>query len=207
MRPRHTSQGSDDDGTLPVFISPTELKYYADDISSHKQVVTIYNPYGYTLKYKVLCTAPRKYHVIESEGLIKSHCRIDVVIRHKEPLEESTLDKFQIQLFDHGSSTVRGHKQVISHVLPGKPTVAVPEAPMQQLPPPEHRAPDQNTEAPQHRMDPLVLLVAAVCGVALLLPTWQVDSSTLPPYLHLTIHQKLVVAYVLGLVTMVILHF
>ena len=72
-------------------------------------------------------------------------------------------------------------------------------------PPPS--APDQNTEAPQHRMDPLVLLVAAVCGVALLLPTWQVDSSTLPPYLHLTIHQKLVVAYVLGLVTMVILHF
>ena len=73
----------------------------------------------------VLCTAPRKYHVIESEGLIKSHCRIDVVIRHKEPLEESTLDKFQIQLFDHGSSTVRGHKQVISHVLPGKPTVTI----------------------------------------------------------------------------------
>ena len=52
MRPRQTSQGSDDDGTLPVFISPTELKYYTDDISSHKQVVTIYNPYSYTLKYK-----------------------------------------------------------------------------------------------------------------------------------------------------------
>jgi len=182
-------------------------KYYADDISTHKQVVTIYNPYGYTLKYKVLCTAPRKYHVIESEGLIKSHCRIDVVIRHKEPLEETTIDKFQIQLFDHGSSTIRGHKQVISQVLPGKPKAAVPEIPMQQLPPPEHRAPDPNAEGGQHRMDPLVLLVAAVCGVALLLPTWQVDSSTLPPYLHLTIHQKLVVAYVLGLVTMVILHF
>ena len=163
MRPRQTSQGSDDDGNLPVFISPTELKYYADDISAHKQVVTIYNPYSYTLKYKgnllypedfkafkrlihkkfhvdcrmianyllsnftspsVLCTAPRKYHVIESEGLIKSHCRIDVVIRHKEPLEESSIDKFQIQLFDHGSSAVRGHKQVISQVLPGKPMVS-----------------------------------------------------------------------------------
>ncbi|XP_063681615.1 motile sperm domain-containing protein 1-like isoform X3 [Bolinopsis microptera] len=211
MRPRQTSQGSDDDGTLPVFISPTELKYYTDDISSHKQVVTIYNPYSYTLKYKVLCTAPRKYHVIESEGLIKSHCRIDVVIRHKEPLDESTLDKFQIQLFDNGSSAIRGHKQVISHVLPRKPKVTVQEAPMQQLPPPEHQetfaVTESNTDRGQHRMDPLVLLVAAVCGMALLLPTWQVDSSTLPPYLHLTIHQKLVVAYVLGLVTMVILHF
>lgn len=207
MRPRQTSQGSDDDGNLPVFISPTELKYYADDISAHKQVVTIYNPYSYTLKYKVLCTAPRKYHVIESEGLIKSHCRIDVVIRHKEPLEESSIDKFQIQLFDHGSSAIRGHKQVISQVLPGKPTAPLPEIPLQQLPSPENRVPDHNSNGAQHRMDPLVLLVAAVCGVALLLPTWQVDSSTLPPYLHLTIHQKLVVAYVLGLVTMVILHF
>ena len=72
---------------------------------------------------------------------------------------------------------------------------------------PQLSVPDHNSNGAQHRMDPLVLLVAAVCGVALLLPTWQVDSSTLPPYLHLTIHQKLVVAYVLGLVTMVILHF
>ena len=63
--------------------------------------------------------------MIESEGLIKSHCRIDVVIRHKEPLEQSSIDKFQIQLFDHGSSAVRGHKQVISQVLPGKPMVSI----------------------------------------------------------------------------------
>lgn len=54
MRRRQSSQGSEDDGSLPVFISPSELKYYADDISTHKQVVTIYNPYSYTLKYKGL---------------------------------------------------------------------------------------------------------------------------------------------------------
>ena len=72
----------------------------------------------------VLCTAPRKYHVIESEGLVKAHCRIDVVLRHKEPVvEDASVDKFQIQLFEHGSSTVRGHKQVISQVLPSRPKV------------------------------------------------------------------------------------
>jgi len=208
MRRRLTSQCSDDEGTLPVFISPSDLKYYSDDISSHKQVLTIYNPYGYTLKYKVLCTAPRKYQVTESEGLIKSHCRIDVVIRRKEPLEES-LDKFQIQLFEHGSSVIKGHKQVVSQVLPGKPKPPTPEAPMHQIPSqnPELLRGTEPVDQGGHRVDPLVLLVALLCGVALLLPTWQIDTSTLPPYLHLTIHQKLVVAYVLGLVTMAILHF
>lgn len=205
MRRRQTSVGSDDD--LPVFVSPSELRYYTDDICTHKQVITIYNPYSYTLKYKVLSTSPRKYHVIESEGLIKSHCRIDVVIRHKDPIEDNTVDKFQIQLFEHGSTNIRGHKQVISQVLPGKPKPPAPEALLQQLPPPTHEPREVDEPARGHRVDPLVLLVATVCGVALLLPTWQIDSSTLPPYLHLTIHQKLVVAYVLGLVTMVILHF
>ena len=53
MRRRLASQGSEDDtSNLPVFISPSEIKYYTDDISSHKQVITIYNPYAYTLKYK-----------------------------------------------------------------------------------------------------------------------------------------------------------
>lgn len=206
MRRRQASQGGEEDANnLPVFISPSEIKYYADDISTHKQVITIYNPYAYTLKYKVLCTAPRKYQVIESEGLVKAHCRIDVVIRHKDPNSVDT-DKFQIQLYEHGSATVRGVKQITSQVLPSSPKVPTPDTPMQQLPPPQNKVPDY-VEGGGGRIDPLVLMVAALCGMAMLLPTWQVDTSTLPPYLHLTIHQKLVLAYVLGLVTMVILHF
>ena len=40
------------DGKLPVFVFPTELLYYADDHSSHKQVLTVYNPYEFTLRFK-----------------------------------------------------------------------------------------------------------------------------------------------------------
>ena len=40
------------DGNVPVFVFPTELTFYADDLSSHKQILTLYNPYGFILSYK-----------------------------------------------------------------------------------------------------------------------------------------------------------
>ncbi|KAA8588542.1 hypothetical protein FQN60_009887 [Etheostoma spectabile] len=33
------------EGSLPVFVFPTELIFYADEQTSHKQVLTLYNPY------------------------------------------------------------------------------------------------------------------------------------------------------------------
>lgn len=40
------------DGKLPVFVFPTSLTFYSDDQASHKQVVTVYNPYEFPLKFK-----------------------------------------------------------------------------------------------------------------------------------------------------------
>ena len=40
------------EGSLPVFVFPTELFFYADDQASHKQVLTLYNPYEFALKFK-----------------------------------------------------------------------------------------------------------------------------------------------------------
>lgn len=40
------------EGSLPVFVFPTELVFYADDQMSHKQVLTLYNPYEFALKFK-----------------------------------------------------------------------------------------------------------------------------------------------------------
>uniref|UniRef100_A0A2I3HN06 Uncharacterized protein n=1 Tax=Nomascus leucogenys TaxID=61853 RepID=A0A2I3HN06_NOMLE len=37
------------EGNLPVFVLPSEFIFYADDQSTHKQVLTLYNP----LKFKV----------------------------------------------------------------------------------------------------------------------------------------------------------
>jgi hypothetical protein len=40
------------DGKLPLFVFPTALQFYSDDTASHQQVLTVYNPYNFTLKYK-----------------------------------------------------------------------------------------------------------------------------------------------------------
>ncbi|VDK84899.1 unnamed protein product [Litomosoides sigmodontis] len=46
----------------------------------------------------------------------------------------------------------------------------------------------------------------AVCAAALMLPTEGLDVSTVvPSWLHLSVHLKLVFAYILGLITLVLL--
>lgn len=46
------------EGSLPVFVFPTELVFYADDQTSHKQVLTLYNPYEFALKFKGQSAVP-----------------------------------------------------------------------------------------------------------------------------------------------------
>lgn len=48
------SISSDDytEGKLPVFVFPTSLNFYLDDQSSQKQVLTLYNPYEFTVKFR-----------------------------------------------------------------------------------------------------------------------------------------------------------
>ena len=40
------------DGSLPVFVFPQSLTFYADEQSTHKQVLTVYNPYEFALRFK-----------------------------------------------------------------------------------------------------------------------------------------------------------
>lgn len=40
------------EGHLPVFVFPHSIRFYSDDRSSHKQVVTIYNPYDFSIRFK-----------------------------------------------------------------------------------------------------------------------------------------------------------
>jgi len=42
----------DTDGKLPVFVFPSALNFYFDDQSSYKQVLTVYNPYEFTVQFK-----------------------------------------------------------------------------------------------------------------------------------------------------------
>lgn len=37
--------------TLPVFIQPTDLLFVVSNPETHKKVITIYNPYDFSLKF------------------------------------------------------------------------------------------------------------------------------------------------------------
>lgn len=47
------STGSILDGKVPVFVFPVQLDFYFEDQTTHKRVVTIYNPYEFDVTFKV----------------------------------------------------------------------------------------------------------------------------------------------------------
>jgi len=201
------------DGKLPVFVFPTTLNFYIDDQSSHKQVLTLYNPYEFTVLFKVLCNNPVKYNVVETEGLIKSKCCIDIVIRVID-YQCRREDKFRIHLYEHGLPKLLGKKDILA-VLCDK----VDETNDKELTKGKRRP--QVTEVDelfqQHRRESVViqrslpsvhvLLLLLVCILVLMLPTQGDDNvtSSVPKYLYLSVNQKLIAAFILGLVTMAVL--
>lgn len=198
------------EGKLPVFVFPTSLTFYSDDQSSHKQVLTLYNPYEFPLKFKVLCTVPRKYTVVDTEGTIRSRCCVDVVVRHTDICinNEGVNDKFRIQVSEHGQRKVLGKKDISAVLLPTKGREATPtkEDNFHSLPHAAQRYESDRqsrpVEGPGRRPvggpSFIVILTGLVCIVALMLPQHGDTGSRFPEYLHLSVNQKLIAAYVLG---------
>ncbi|XP_064133686.1 motile sperm domain-containing protein 1 isoform X2 [Loxodonta africana] len=108
------------EGNLPVFVFPTELIFYADDQSTHKQVLTLYNPYEFALKFKVLCTTPNKYVVVDAAGAVKPQCCVDIVIRHRDvrSCHYGVIDKFRLQVSEQSQRKALGRKEVVATLLP-----------------------------------------------------------------------------------------
>ncbi|KAK2703768.1 motile sperm domain-containing protein 1-like [Artemia franciscana] len=204
------------DDKLPVFVFPHILNFYLDNPKSLKQVLTIYNPYDSTILFKVLSTAPRKYAVVDPEGQIKPKSCVDIVVRHVAPSLTSCNieDKFRIQITEFRNSTIFGkkdvpailHKESDTGVLQADSDLGMDDFRLTKSEfVTESVTKDQRIDA---RSSPnyLALLVAAICVAALMLPTTGDADTQLPTYLHLTLHQKLVFAYTLGLMTMVVLN-
>uniref|UniRef100_UPI00358EC4EB motile sperm domain-containing protein 1 isoform X2 n=1 Tax=Myxine glutinosa TaxID=7769 RepID=UPI00358EC4EB len=220
-------------GRLPVFVFPTELVFYADDQASHKQVLTLYNPYDFPLCFKVLCTAPSRYNVAEAEGTVRAQCRVDIVIRHRAVTSAhiNLHDTFRLIIGEQGPGRTEGRREISALLLPSAHS-----QPLQQGPPSLPLALESSSaegrksrvgttgersrgtrprsdsgeifyDYPQGHRGPNCLFVFAglLCVLALMLPTQGDSNSSVPPCLHLTTHQKLVAAYILGIVTMLIL--
>ena len=200
------------EGNLPIFVFPTELIFYADDQSTHKQVLTLYNPCEFALKFKVLCTTPNKYVVVDAAGAVKPQCCMDIVICHRDvrSCHYGVTDKFRLQVSEQSQRKALGRKEVVATLLPS--------AKEQQKEEEEKRIKEQLTESlffeqsfqPENRTASsgpslLTVFLGAVCVAALMLPTLGDVESLVPLYLHLSVNQKLVAAYILGLITMAIL--
>uniref|UniRef100_H2XZL7 SUN domain-containing protein 2-like n=1 Tax=Ciona intestinalis TaxID=7719 RepID=H2XZL7_CIOIN len=217
---------------LPVYVSPDKVTFYLDDRSTHSRILTIYNPYDFSVYYKVLCTAPKNYTVAEAKGNIKPHSCSDIVVR-RISLDESLVeivDKFRVEVFytDIGTSS---RKLVPTSLLGAKDIPAVllsSDSAAKQVSEelqnskltlePFHPDTEEKQGIVQYIYNHcvisgeflstrwLLLTVAIACLIALGSHTaGQVDdSSFIPSYISFTPNQKLVAAYILGLVTMAI---
>jgi len=201
-------------GALPVFVFPTSLNFYTDDPSSHKQVLTLYNPYEFTVLFKVLCNNPSKYNVVEPEGLINSKCCIDIVIRVTDPQTTNyeREDKFRIHIYELGCPKLLGKKDVVALLNDkcddvGKNTAA------------KHAiGKDVDDFLRQHRRESVVvsqrtqpsvtvIVLILTLTLGLMLPA---DQGGVPEVgwlrlFYLTLNHKLCLAFVLGLLTMAVL--
>ena len=72
--------------------------FFEDDSTTYSQVLTLYNPYDFAVRYKgtdsvvgdrrifsllVLCTAPRKYSIAEPQGEINAQHSVDTYGRNE----------------------------------------------------------------------------------------------------------------------------
>lgn len=201
---------------LPVFVFPSSITFYLENQSTHKQVLTLYNPYDFPVKFKVLCTAPNKYKVVDPEGTIKAKCCVDIVVRHTALLISNcnVTDKFRIQMQEHPTKQAAGKRDVEATLLPGTSETAgraTPDPEMfQQLPINETRQQQSYALITQNRTidrgtNYVALVAGIICIAGLLLPTEGERSQTVPDYLHLSINFKLIFSFVLGMVTIIIL--
>jgi hypothetical protein len=90
------------DRTIPVFIYPHELTFYVDNQATHKQLLTLYNPYDFPVKYQVYANTTDKYLVVDPKGSIAAHAYVDLLIRHIAPIQSKchSRDKFMITMQD-----------------------------------------------------------------------------------------------------------
>lgn len=216
---------------LPVFLFPSELLFHSEDRNSHRRVLTLYNPYNFNLSFKMLCTAPSLYRVVEAEGSVRAKSCVDLVVRHLDVSSRhwGRRDRFRLQV--RGGGQVGG-REIWAELRGGEEEGGggggeeEEERRMKRKRGVEERKGQQRALSPlspllvpthTHMQLPtctavrsvsqwvVCVAVAVLCVTVLMLPLHTDSSSVVPRCLHVSTNQKLVCAYTLGLLTMVFL--
>ncbi|XP_031169631.1 motile sperm domain-containing protein 1-like [Sander lucioperca] len=197
--------------TLPVFLFPSELLFFSEQRRCHRRVLTLYNPYSFTLDYKMLCTSPSLYRVLEAEGSVRAKSCVDLVVRHLDvsPANCGRRDRFRLEVRGGGQ---RGGREVWAELRRGEEGGGEGEEEEER----KRRRPggqqQRALQLPVHTaVRPsvsqwlLCVLLALLCVAVLMLPLHTDSGSMVPRCLHVSTNQKLACAYTLGLLTMVFL--
>ncbi|XP_045452008.1 motile sperm domain-containing protein 1-like [Melitaea cinxia] len=208
---------------FPVFVFPVSLEFFLNARHTYKQLLTVYNPYDFTVYFKVLCTSPTKFSVIDPEGVISPQSCIDIVVRYMQPSAShcENLDKFRITMYEKNTQQALGKRDIPVKLIEGEPSATnlgeslgdsfhpLPIKAASVRPAEEH--PRVACNHPSHReQQPINVVAVAVsicCIAALLLPTQPEPfvQSQWPEWLHIGSNLKLVFSFVLGLVSMLVL--
>lgn len=210
---------------FPVFIFPVSLEFYLAARHTHKQLLTMYNPYDFAVNFKVLCTSPNKFTVIDPEGVIAPQSCIDIVVRYSQPSAShcNTTEKFRITMFDRNTQQALGKRDVLAQLIEGEPSSLHMEgAPIDNFHPLVTKVASQKPEEEttrasvcyhptryreQQPVNVVAVAVSICCIAVLLLPTQPeaVVETQWPEWLHIGSNLKLVFSFVLGLVSMLVL--
>ncbi|XP_039996773.1 motile sperm domain-containing protein 1-like [Xiphias gladius] len=217
---------------LPVFLFPTELVFYSDQRNSHRRVLTLYNPYRFRISFKMLCTAPSLYRVVEAEGSVRAKSCVDLVVRHLDisPRNWGRRDRFRMEVKGGGQV---GEREIWAELRGGEEgggrggeeeeerrskrggggggggqqralSALTPLSPLL-VPTQKHLQLPTCTAVRSVSQWVVCVMVAVVCVAVLMLPLHAESSSMVPHCLHVSTNQKLACAYTLGLLTMVFL--
>ncbi|MBN3318846.1 MSPD1 protein, partial [Atractosteus spatula] len=196
---------------LPVFLFPAELTFFAEERSTHRQVLTLYNPYSFPLNFKMLCTAPSLYAVVDAEGSVKPSSCVDIVVRHRDVSSHhlGRRDRFRLEIWAGGQGGPPGGWKEVPAILqpgagsgqsqehhPGKRPVM--QGGMLGTWGQQYRLQNHAGRAPAPGLFVLYVLVGMVCVAFLMLPLHGEPSTLVPPAVRATVMQKLVCAYILG---------
>uniref|UniRef100_A0A3P9DUL6 Motile sperm domain-containing protein 1 n=1 Tax=Maylandia zebra TaxID=106582 RepID=A0A3P9DUL6_9CICH len=191
---------------LAVFLFPSEMVFYAEQRSSHRRVLTLYNPYNFSLSFKseLCCTAPSFYRVVEAEGSIRAKS-CGRASPGRLPQTLGPQDRFRMEV--RGGGQV-GRREIWAELRGGQEEEeqrggqqrALPH-PTSQLLPTQAHLPACTGKAPWSAL----IGSCSSAFTVLMLPLHTDSNSLVPRWLHVSTNQKLVCAYTLGLVTMVFL--
>ncbi|GFY41021.1 motile sperm domain-containing protein 1, partial [Trichonephila inaurata madagascariensis] len=208
---------------LPVFTTPSQqITFYADDPTTYTQHLSIINPFDFFVKFKILVSSQdcSKYTVNTSCGTIKPHHTATVTLYHTavNPNNVNIIDKVRVVMYSTVQQARISGKRDLSVVLlecaPKEKLHSQEVDRFQQL---EASSAAQGLLRQQPLPVPIVqeqrsnnkiiYLVAIILGVITLAMPKEGDVSEYFPNVlpRPTSEMKLMVSYLLGVITVLLL--